>query len=104
MKTCTILFASILTCLNIFGQSELTIHPYISMPQDSIISQELVKGLNEFIVNIDPSNSRIHQKNKIATLCLMDEFINIENMRSRKSLFKPYLSNVVHLNDSTFHI
>ena len=102
MKVNVLLIAFMLTFLNVFGHSEFAISPFATIPKDSIISNELITGLNQLVQDINPENNRIKPKNKIATLCLMNEFINIEDTQNEKGFFRPFLNNVIRLNDSTF--
>ncbi len=88
-----------------FGQA-LIIQPQINLPKDSIISQNLILYLTDFLESTKPDNPRIAINNKAVTLDLIDEIIGIQKSKKYKDdyFYKPYLQNVIQISDTTYLI
>ena len=89
--------------------SSLRINPNIVLPKDSIESQNLTNSLNEFLLYAQKSNEEnkfVFDNEKIETFIQLDEIYGIEKNRKYNDdfFYKPYLTNVVLLNDSNYLI
>ena len=92
-----------------FCQTNLIVLQGINLPKDSIVSNKLISGLSNFLNRIEidnPINSYIDTQDKVQTLDLIDEIKGIQKSAAYKSdhFYKPYLTNVVQEDDSTFFI
>ena len=71
----------------LFAQTgELTIHPHIRLPQDSLTSQQLVQALNDFLAAAakpNEENQWVLASQRIETHILLDEFKDI--MKSNRN-------------------
>ncbi|MEP2023429.1 MAG: hypothetical protein ABJH98_04880 [Reichenbachiella sp.] len=94
----------------LFAQTgELTIHPHIRLPQDSLTSQQLVQALNDFLAAAakpNEENQWVLASQRIETHILLDEFKDI--MKSKAfaddQFYQPYLNNVIALKKGQFLI
>lgn len=89
--------------------SLLVVNPTINLPKDSVESLLLTSTLNEFLIaarNSNEENKLVLPDEKIETYILLDEVSNIEKSGKFKSdtFYKPYLTNVVALNDKSYLI
>jgi hypothetical protein len=87
----------------------LRVNPNIRLPKDSTTGRLLVAALNDFLVAArgpDEENKLVHQSEKVETFILLDEFKGIEwRENTSDSLFyKPYLANIMPLQDNQYLI
>ncbi|MEO9966845.1 MAG: hypothetical protein ABJF11_13700 [Reichenbachiella sp.] len=93
-----------------FAQThELIIQPHIRLPQDSVTSQLLIEALNGFLeaaAKPNEENTWVLESQKIETHILLDEFKDIEKSKafSDDNFYKPYLNNVIALNENQYLI
>jgi hypothetical protein len=103
-----LLITLIFNALTAFCQSNsLIVNPTIQLPQDSVLSGLLIANLNQFLGQKDkpnPENTLVWAPEKVETFILLDEIKEIDKSGRFKddNFYKPYLTNVVPLNDSTF--
>lgn len=92
------------------AQSEaLRINPNIVLPKDSVESQALITSLSDFLLAAqqpNEDNKFVIETEKIETFIQLDEVNGIEKSGSFKDdfFYKPYLNNIVRLNDSSYLI
>jgi hypothetical protein len=85
----------------------LIINPNISLPKDSVESLLLTSTLNDFLMaarNANDEKKLVLATEKIETYILLDEINGMEKSGKFKSdiFYKPYLTNVVGLNDKSY--
>lgn len=104
--TCTLLFSTLLVTAQ---ENILRLNPGIVLPKDSAESRSLTNSLNGFLRAAQKPNEEnkfVFESEKIETFIQLDEIIGIE--KSGKFMddhfYKPYLTNVVLLNDNTYLI
>ena len=88
-----------------FGQSGLNIPTDTRLPRDSVVKNELVTSLNNFLSQIpkqNKENSFVLNSDLQETSVLMDEMKNLETNEALKTenFFKPYLMNLIRINDT----
>ncbi len=96
-----------LLCFTTKAQSELIIPRYIKLPQDSTISKQLITDINGFLKACDEkneSNAYVLPSQKIETFILIDEFKGIEKAFGEDHFFKPYLNNIIEIDNNTYSI
>lgn len=106
------IITTILFLVTFFVHSQtnyLQINPNIVLPKDSITSKSLTVSLNEFLLAAQKSNVEnkfVFEKEKIETFPLLDELRGIEKSGKFKddNFYKPYLTNVVLLDDNSYLI
>lgn len=111
-STLKIFFSTLLFSLTVFtfGQTKLLIVPAnINLPNDSIVSNHLIKSLNGFLSlkeNPNKENTFVEKKYLLETSLLLDEMKGIEKSFKYKddNFYKGYLTNVVQLDNSNFLI
>jgi len=89
--------------------SPITIHKYIKLPKDTMVSKQLtidLKNMLDAAQGKNEDNQWVLPSQKIETYILMDEINGIEKSRNLKDdhFFKPYLTNVVSLPDDQYLI
>jgi hypothetical protein len=89
--------------------SRLIVSPNIYLPQDSTISKQLIASLNEFLILAQKPNEEnilVFPAEKIETFIQLDEVNGIEKSGRFKDdfFYKPYLTNVVAIEDSKYLI
>lgn len=100
----------ILLPLSLLAQtSPLHVHPQIRMPKDSVVSQQLLSSLNEFLLaenKPNEENAWVLESQRLETHILLDEFKDIEKSKTEEDdhFYKPYLNNVIELDDNQFLI
>ncbi|MFZ4523661.1 MAG: hypothetical protein ACOYNC_18310 [Bacteroidales bacterium] len=100
----------LITTLFVTAQTNpLRINPNIALPKDSTESKNLVNSLNDFLISAQRPNEEnkfVLESEKIETFILLDEINGIEKSGKYKDdyFYKPYLTNVVHLNDNEYLI
>ena len=87
----------------------LRVNPNINLTKDSIESKMLITAINNFLYaaqNDNNENKYILDKDKIETFILLDEIGGIEKSVKYKDehFYKPYLTNLLDLKDSTYLI
>ncbi|CAN5267094.1 hypothetical protein BH11BAC6_BH11BAC6_10950 [soil metagenome] len=92
-----------------FSQTDLIIPAGTNLLQDSIASKNLVNSLSLFLNSIaidNTANQYIPAQDKVQTLDLIDEIKDIQKSGKYKNdkFYKPYLTNVVQINDSTYFL
>jgi hypothetical protein len=108
MKRPLALLLSIATLL-VNAQTILQLHPTLLLPKDSLESKHLTSSLNDFLLAArkpNEENKFIYEPEKLETFILLDEFRGIEKSGKFKDdfFYKPYLTNLVPLKDSTWLI
>lgn len=102
------IYVLIFNTLTVFGQSNtLVISPSIQLPQDSVLSGQLITALNQFLGQKDkpnPENTFVWMPEQVETFILLDELKGMDKSGRFKDdkFYKPYLTNVVPLSDSRF--
>ena len=79
------------------------------LPKDSVISQQLTASLDNFLVaarGANETNAFVYGKEQVETYIQLDEINGMEKSGKFKDehFYKPYLTNVVPLKDSTYYI
>lgn len=93
-----------------FAQTtQITVHPHIRMPQDSVVGQQLIYALNGFLAAAAKTNEEnrwVLESQRIETHILLDEFKDIEKSKAfeHDNFYKPYLNNVVALHEGGYLI
>jgi len=87
----------------------LQINPYINLPKDTIESKILVSTLNDFLTSAQKpteENKLVLETERIETYILLDQINGIGKSSKFKDdyYYKPYLTNVVSLNDNEYLI
>ncbi|QOG02335.1 hypothetical protein [Flavobacterium sp. MDT1-60] len=91
-----------------FGQTKsLTLSANLNLPKDSIVSNKLVKSLNDFLSLKEKSNKEnifVEKDDLLETSLLLDEIKKIErNTKTKEDAFyKAYLTNIVQLDTNNF--
>lgn len=104
----TILF--VLFSFSSFAQNNpLQISKVIAMPKDSIESKKLILSLNNLLTAKEKSNEEntfVWKNENVETYILLDEMNGVEKSGKNKDafFFKPYLTNIVKLNDLEYYI
>ena len=89
------------------NNNPLIVNFNISLPQDSVLSNNLVRSINDFLLAAQKpieENYSILPAERLETSILLDEFAGIEKRKKFKEdyFYKPYLSSVVVLKDKRF--
>jgi hypothetical protein len=85
----------------------LIISSDIRLPKDSIENKRLVSNLNDFLLAVQQPNENnpwILVSEKPETYILLDEFKNISRTKNDNYFFKPYLTNIIEINDQQYLI
>ncbi len=87
----------------------LNISSTISLPNDSIIKTKLLNSLNGFLAQIEKSNKDnifVVNSDLLETSILIDEMKDLSRSNKYKdeNFYKPYLTNLTQLSDTTFII
>jgi hypothetical protein len=91
-----------------FGQTNsLTQSVNLSLPKDSIVSNRLLKSLNDFLSLKEKSNKEnifVEKDDLLETSLLLDELKKIERNTKTKddNFYKGYLNNIVQLDKDNF--
>lgn len=110
MKTIfTILFAFFCSLITIGQNNPLIINNTILLPKDSLVAKQLVTSLNDLLVAKEKPNEEnkyVLISERLETYILLDEMNGIEKSGKYKddNFYKPYLTNVVKLNDNQYYI
>ncbi|MEO8234314.1 MAG: hypothetical protein ABI549_02770 [Flavobacterium sp.] len=103
----TILFA-VLSFSAIGQNNTINVSKIVQMPKDSIETKKLTLSLNNLLIakeKPNEENTNVWAKENIETYILLDEMNGIEkNGKFNEDFFKPYLTNVVKLNDFEYYI
>jgi hypothetical protein len=108
MPTKPIRFAITLTLVSLtsFSYAQSVIIPNgIKLPADTIVSKQLVNSLNGFLSQKEQPNKEnkyVLKENLLETSALLDEMKGMESNAKAKDFFKPYLNNVVKLDESNY--
>lgn len=92
----------------VFGQTDtIIVQPDIHLPKDSFVSSRFISSLNNFLSLKDKANDEntlVWANESLETDILLDEMKGVEKNRKLKDdkFYKPYLTNVVKLSDSTY--
>ena len=93
-----------------FAQTDtVIIQPFIRLPEDSTIRFQLIKSLNGFLSQKEKPNNEntfVLKENLLETSLLLDDMKGIEKNKKLNdpNYYKPQLTNLVKLNDSSFLI
>ena len=102
----TILIVSITS----FAQTNnLKLSANLQMPKDTIISKQLIVSLNNLLIakeKPNEENNLVLSSERVETYILLDEINGIEKSVKFKddNFYKPYLMNVVKLNEEEYNI
>ena len=107
-----IIFTKLLFLVIFFANAQsnpLRIYPNIVLPKDSNVSRNLIHSLNGFLISAQNSNEEnkfVFVPEKIETYIQLDEFKEVEKSKKYNDnyFYKPYLTNVVELNDTNYLI
>lgn len=110
--TLKIFFLTLLLSFSLsnFGQTKsLTLSPNLNLPKDTVVSNKLVKSLNNFLSlkeNPNKENPFVEKENLLETSMLLDEMKKIEQNAKTKddNFYRGYLNNVVQLDADNFLI
>lgn len=106
------IFATIFIAITtiVLGQSNpIIVKPNISLPKDTIVSNNLIKSLNGFLASKEKPNSEnpyVQNQDLLETSVLLDEMKEIEKSTKYKddNFYKAYLNNIVPLDPNNFLI
>jgi hypothetical protein len=98
-----------ITCSAFSQPNPLIVKPGINLPKDSILSTQFMASFNQFLQGKDkpdPENKGVWKKDSGETLLLRNQMRGVEKNLPLKdsNFYKPYLTNVVKLNDSTYSV
>jgi len=103
---CIIVLTAFATAYNASGESNnLIVSPDIRLPRDTTLKQELLQSLQSFLSEVPKANKEntfVLSADLPETSALLDEMKDIEANEALKEahFYKPYLNNVVVLNDT----
>lgn len=105
-------YTALLSLLTVFVYSQtkqLIVSANITLPKDTIVSNNLIKSLNGFLSqkeNENKTNTYILNEDLLETSVLLDEIKGIEKSGKYKddNFYKGYLNNVVQLDNTNFLI
>lgn len=105
----TIIAISIFSISSFSQSNNLILGANLQLPKDSIVSKQLISSLNNLLVakeNPNEENNFVLSSQKVETFILLDEIKGIEKSGKFKDdhFYKPYLVNVVKLNDQEYYI
>ncbi|MFN8290660.1 MAG: hypothetical protein U0U70_10410 [Chitinophagaceae bacterium] len=86
---------------------QLILHPTIALPNDSSLSHRLITALDSFLLPAQipgDENRFVYEKERTETRLLLDELNGIRKSSkfNDTAFYKPYLTNVVPMKDSTY--
>lgn len=92
-----------------FAQNQLIVNPNIQLPKDSLESKTIISCINKFLAEKEKPNEEIalvSPQNKLETFLEIDELKGIEKSGKFKDehFYKPYLTNLIKLNDNLYKI
>jgi len=102
--------AVIIVSITCFSQTNsLKLSTNLQMPKDTIVSKQLILSLNNLLVakeKPNEENNYVLRSERIETYLLLDEINGIEKSEKFKedNFYKPYLMNVVKLNEEEYYI
>lgn len=105
----TVFLITIITLTAISQNIEVIIGNEINLPKDTILKKLLLSNLNGFLLQKELANHEntfVLKAHLLETSILLDEMKEIENNKTIKNdtFYKPYLTNILRLNDSTYKI
>ena len=96
----------ILASFTLFSYSQsIIIEKGINLPKDSVVSKQLISSLNGFLAQKEKPNKEntfVLKANLPETSALLDEMKGIDANNKANDFFKPYLNNVVKLDENNF--
>lgn len=103
------IFTLVMAAITSFANAQVKVNPNVVLPKDSVQTGKLIAALNDFLAAAQAptkENKLIFEPEKIETLILTDEIAYIEKggKNNTEDFYKPYLTNVVTLNDSNYLI
>lgn len=108
-KNLPILFVSLCNLVSISQNNPININKNIILPKDTIETNKLVSSFNDLLIAIKKPNELnkfVWNKENAETYILLDEMNGIE--KSERNIdavfFKPYLTNIVKLNETEYYI
>src|SRR6185369_9385612 len=93
-----------------FAQADTVIIPtFTRLPSDSTTRLSLIKSLNGFLKQKEKPNNEntfVLKENLLETSLLLDDMKGIEKNKklNEPNYYKPYLTNIIRLSDSSFSI
>ena len=93
-----------------FAQTDtVIIQPFIRLPDDTTIRFQLIKSLNGFLNQKEKPNNEntyVLKENLLETSLLLDDMKGIEKNKklNEPNYYKPHLTNIIKLSDSSFSI
>ena len=107
-KNLPILFVSLCNLVSISQNNPININKNIILPKDTIETNKLVSSFNDLLIAIKKPNELnkfVWNKENAETYILLDEMNGIE--KSERNIdavfFKPYLTNIVKLNETEYY-
>src|ERR1700761_2693142 len=79
----------------------------IRLPEDTVVKKQLISSLNGFLSQkeqLNRENKFVLKEDLLETSALLDEMKKIEQNGKGEIVFKPYLTNIVKLDDNHFVI
>lgn len=110
MKNIFTIFFTILSFSAIVGQNNrLIVNSNIALPKDSLETKKLIASLNDLLIAKEKPNEEntfVYNKENLETYILLDEINGIEKSGKFKSdsFYKPYLTNIVRLNETEYYM
>lgn len=92
----------------VFGQrNTIIVQPNIYLLKDSVLSARFISSLNNFLILKDSTNDQnkiVWENELLETYVLLDQMKGVEKNSKlhNDKFYKPYLTNVVKLSDSTY--
>lgn len=82
---------------------------YIALPEDSLMTLELISSLNEFLTLVDKPNEENHlvlASERVETYVFIDEIKDVQKSKAFEDdfFYKPYLTNVVPIDSNKYLI
>ena len=79
----------------------------IDLPKDTVVKNELIHSLNGFLDQKEKPNNLneyVLKEDLLETSALLDELKGMEGNARAKDFFKPYLTNVIQLDEKSFMV
>lgn len=108
LKSIFALTISIISITSFAQTNNLKLSANLQMPKDTIISKQLILSLNNLLIAKEKPNEQnnlVLSSERVETYILLDEINGIEKSGKFKddNFYKPYLMNVVKLNDEEYY-
>lgn len=102
---CIIVFTSLIAFQSASAQSDVIIPADIRLPRDTVLKSEVLASLQSFLLQVpepNKENAFVLKCDLAETSALLDEMKDIEanELLKEAHFYKPYLNNVIVLNDT----